>query len=126
MTLSMPTVLIVEDEPLVREVAVAEFMDAGFVVIEAIDGASALAHLGADAAIDVLFTDIRLPGTLDGWAIARHARSVHPALPVIYATGFSGDGVAVVEGGHFVSKPYRPTAIVAAARALIADATGGG
>ncbi len=122
----MPTVLIVEDEALVREVAVAEFTDAGFVVIEAIDGPSALSHLGPGAAIDVLFTDIRLPGTLDGWAIARYARSVHPALPVIYATGFPGDGLAMVEGGRFIGKPYLPTAIVAAARALIAGATVGG
>ena len=126
MTLLMPAVLIVEDEALVREVAAAEFTDAGFVVIEAGDGASALAHLDPDAAIDVLFTDIRLPGTLDGWAIARYARSVHQALPVIYVTGFAGDGLAMVEGGHFVGKSYRPTAIVATARALIAGATVGG
>jgi len=118
----MVTVLIVEDEILVREIAAAEFADAGFAVLEAGSGAEAFIHLDGHRPIDVLFTDIRLPGGIDGWAIARRAREAFPALPVIYATGFPGDGVDMVADSHFVGKPYRPTAIVASAQALIAAA----
>ena len=113
----MPTVLIVEDEDLVREIAVVEFEEAGFRVIEAATGEAALAHLAIDP-IDLLFTDIRLPGSIDGWQVARRARDLYPDLPVIYASGFPGDAIDVVLGGRFIRKPYRPTAIIAVARDL--------
>ena len=119
----MPTVLIVEDEALVREIAVEEFEDAGYRVIEAADGEAALAVLAAET-VDLLFTDIRLPGAIDGWRIARQARALRPELPVIYASGFPGDALDVVPGGRFVAKPYRPTTIVAVARELGATKTG--
>ncbi len=113
-----PTVLIVEDEVLVREVAVIEFEEAGYDVLEAGDGDTAVALLASDTRIDLLFTDIRLPGTLDGWRIAARARELRPSLPVIYATGFSADSMQLVPGGQFFKKPYRPTAIIDAARAM--------
>lgn len=113
-----PTVLIVEDEDLIREVVVSEFTEAGYHVVEAADDTAALAALDGDQPIDLLFTDIRLPGKLDGWGIARHARHARPNLPVFYATGFSADDPQIVPGGLFFRKPYLPTTIVAAARAL--------
>ncbi len=115
----MTTVLIVEDEPLVREIALLEFADAGFEVIEAYDGETAFAKL-ADGHIDLLFTDIRLPGEINGWDIARRARELHPNVPVIYASGFPGGTIDVVDGGRFVRKPYLPSAIVSLARELAA------
>ena len=120
----MPRVLIVEDEHLVREVASIEFEDAGFDVLEAVDGDAALALLAGAAAIDLLFTDIRLPGAIDGWEIARRARAMFPAMPVIYATGYPGSDLKLVPGGRFVGKPYLPTAIVATARELVAARRG--
>ena len=116
---SPPVVLIVEDEELVREVATIEFEDAGFQVIEAGDGDTAVGLLASDVPIDLLFTDIRLPGSIDGWAIADFAREVRPDLPVIYATGFSGDAPRLVPGSRFFKKPYRPVAIIEAARAMM-------
>lgn len=113
-----PTVLIVEDEALIREIVAAEFTDAGYRVVEAGDDEAALAILDGSEPIDLLFTDIRLPGRLDGWGIARHARQLRPGLPVFYATGFSSDDPQIVPGGLFFRKPYLPTTIVAAARAL--------
>ena len=93
-------------------------------VIEAATGEAALAHLSLDA-IDLLFTDVRLPGAVDGWRVARRARELHPELPVIYASGFlPGDAMDVVPGGRFIAKPYRPTAIVAVARELGATTPG--
>lgn len=114
----MPTVLIVEDEPLVLEVAAWEFEDAGFRVLSAEEGETALQLLAGSEKIDLLFTDIRLPGAIDGWAIAARARDLHPSLPIIYATGFSSEAVQPVPNSRFIRKPYLPTAIIATARAL--------
>ena len=113
-----PCVLIVEDEELVREIAVLEFADAGYDVLEAADGAAAVALLESGAGIDLLFTDIRLPGQIDGWDIAERARALRPDLPVIYATGFIAEEAAPVGGGRLFHKPYRPLAIIEAARLL--------
>jgi CheY-like chemotaxis protein len=111
-------VLIVEDEALILCVAQAEFEDAGYRVIAAADSAEALAALGSNPDLDVLFTDIRIPGALDGWALARSARQIMPGLAVIYATGFSQDEAAPVEGGLLFMKPYRLSHIIEAVRTL--------
>src|SRR5215210_5518128 len=81
-------VLVVEDDELVREVAVEGLTEAGFEVVEAASAEEALARCEEHVA-DVLFTDIRLPGSLDGWDVAEQCRETNPGLPVIYATGFS-------------------------------------
>ena len=113
-----PTVLIVEDEVLVREVVAAEFADAGFDVLEADDDASAARYLESDQPIDLLFTDIRLPGENDGWVIARKARERRLGLLVFYATGYTDRSPQLVPGGLFFRKPYLPRTIVEAARQL--------
>ena len=113
-----PTVLIVEDEALVREIAAEEFHDSGYDVLEAADGQTAIRFLEGDQAIDLLFTDIRLIGDVDGWSVAEAARELRPAIPVIYATGFSAEQMRVVEGGLFYKKPYKPSDIIAAAATL--------
>ena len=113
--------LIVEDEVMVREIAAIEFADAGYDVLEAGDGAEAIALLESNAGIDLLFTDIRLPGLIDGWDIAERARALLPALPVIYATGFNAEETTPVDGGRMFHKPYRPLAIIEAARQLGVD-----
>ncbi len=115
---SQPTVLIVEDEDLVRDIAVTEFEDAGYAVLEAADSATAIALLSGPEVIDLLFTDIRLPGTLDGWGIAAKARVLRPEIAVIYATGFSADDPKLVPGSRFFKKPYFPVAVIEAARGL--------
>jgi DNA-binding NtrC family response regulator len=113
-----PTVLIVEDEVLIRDVVAMEFADAGFDVLEADDCSSAFAHLDAAAPIDLLFTDIRLPGDCSGWDIAQRARAGRPALPVFYATGYSAEAPRLVSGGQLFRKPYRPLEVIDAAREL--------
>lgn len=118
MTDSPPTVLIVEDEALVREIVVLEFRDAGYMVVEAPDGDTAVELLEAGVPVDLLFTDIRLPGARDGFDIAETARQMHPELPVIYATGFTSDELRFVPGSRFFKKPYWPQAVIRAAEAL--------
>lgn len=114
-----PTVLIVEDEPLVLEITSEEFVDAGYEVISVADGLRAMEHLAGEERIDLLFTDIRVEGELDGWSIAEAARDLRPTLPVIYATGFTAQDIRMVKGGVFFKKPYRPSAIIAAAAGMV-------
>ena len=117
--MSEATVLIVEDEFLVRDMIAEELRDAGFKVLEAGDGEAAAGILNSPGRIDLLFTDIRLPGRLDGWEVARVARRARAALPVIYATGYTVDRMAEVPGSTFLHKPYEPSAIVATIRKLL-------
>lgn len=112
------TILIVEDEALVLEIAVLEFEDAGFTVLPATDGEAALEILASAAQIDVLFTDISLRNSIDGWALAAQARALRPELGVVYATGYAPDAPQLVEGSLFFKKPYLPTTIIAAVREL--------
>jgi CheY-like chemotaxis protein len=107
------SVLVVEDEPGLRELMVEELVDAGFEVVDAEIGHAAIAIIDSGRPIDVLFTDIRLPGVLDGWQIAQHAREVYPDIHVIYASGYSGDLSAQVPNSLYVRKPYLPAAIIA-------------
>jgi CheY-like chemotaxis protein len=112
MHMGKATVLVVEDESLLRELIVQELADAGFEVIEADTGERAIAILDADQPIDVLFTDIRLPGPVDGWQIARHARHHRPEIPVIYASGYTVDRSAQVPDSLYLGKPYRTESVV--------------
>lgn len=109
-----PRLLVVEDEPLVRELIVLELEDAGYAVVEAEDGPTALGLLEDDAGIVLLFTDIRLPGGMTGWDIAEKARAIRPGLPVIYTTGYSSDELRLVAGAHFLKKPYRSAMVIEA------------
>lgn len=119
-TAALPTILIVEDEALVCEVTAMEFEDAGYRVLATADGSEALAMLAAEPDIALLFTDISLRNSIDGWTVAAEARALRPDLGVIYATGYSPDPLRVVEGGVFFRKPYLPATVVEAANALIA------
>lgn len=119
----MMRVLVVEDEPLVRDVIVEELRDAGYDVVEAANGREALAALeAADPRIDLLFTDIRLPGLLDGWAIAERARALNSDVRVVYATGYSADAPRQVPNSRFLNKPYRVSAVLDVFRELGAPA----
>ena len=118
--MSNTNVLVVEDEALVRDLIVEELKDAGFNVLEAADGEIASKILAADQPISVLFTDIRLPGRLDGWAVGRLARQKYPTLPVIYASGYTVDRNGEVPGSIFLHKPYEPSQVVATIRKMLA------
>jgi DNA-binding NtrC family response regulator len=106
-------VLVVEDDHLIREFVVEALREAGYDVIHASTGEEALAWCKRQAA-DVLFTDIRLPGKVDGWQIAEHCSEHDPDLPVIYATGFSPVEARPVPGSLSLQKPYHPDEIVKA------------
>lgn len=109
-----------EDDPLIREFVVEALREEGFDVIHAADGEQALAWCGRRAA-DVLVTDIRLPGKVDGWQIAERCREHNPNLPVIYATGFSPVAPRPVAGSLLLQKPFHPHEIVRAVRQVTAS-----
>ena len=108
-------VLVVEDDPLIREFVVEALREEGFDVIQAADGEEALEWCRRQSA-DVLVTDVRLPGKVDGWQIAERCREHHPELPVIYATGFSPVTPRPVPGGVLLRKPFHPDEIVNAVK----------
>jgi CheY-like chemotaxis protein len=110
-------VLIVEDDPLVRNMAAEALIDEGFEVIEAATGEEALAEC-EDITADVLFTDIRLPGEITGWDVAERCRQAYPSLQVIYATGYSMIEARPVPGSIFFQKPYTPDQLVRAIHSL--------
>jgi CheY-like chemotaxis protein len=111
-----PIILVVEDEEIVREVVCMDLVDAGFSVREAATGDEAIRILQeespGDEQIGVLFTDIRMPGSLDGWSLAERARAIKPDLQVLYASGYSPEPAREVPGSLFITKPYRTTLLL--------------
>lgn len=111
-------VLVVEDEEMLLSAVAMEFEDAGYDVLCAGTAEEAYGLLQGETRVDLLFTDIRLPGALDGWDLAERARALNPALPVIYVTGYSTEQPRQVPESVLVMKPYRMAAIVKVARQL--------
>jgi CheY-like chemotaxis protein len=116
MAITAPVVLLVEDEYLVRDMIAYELTLAGFEVLEAASAEDALGLLSQRERIDLLFTDIRLPGK-NGWQLAEDVRVVHSNIPIIYATGYS-DLRIPLSHSKFLQKPYRPSQVLQAAADL--------
>ena len=105
-------ILVVEDEELVRDFTVELLTEEGYVVLAAASGNEALAIIEREPGIDLLFTDIVMPGSLDGFALAREAKLRRPDLHVLYTSGYSSRLAAPGPGetfGPVVAKPYRPS-----------------
>jgi two-component system, response regulator PdtaR len=111
MQVEPPVLLVVEDDFLVRLTLVDALSDGGFEVLEAADAKEALTLVCDRDDISAMLTDINLPGGSDGFALARAARVIRPALPVVYASGRYGgaeEGQAV-DGSRFLAKPFTPS-----------------
>lgn len=115
-------ILVVEDEHILRSDIVAQFEDHGWSVLDAPTGEAALALL-RDHHVDVVFTDIQLPGAVNGWDVAEFSRAARADVPVIYTSGNSADRSRRVSGSLFFDKPYNPLAVVEACRKLPDQAT---
>lgn len=100
------TVLLVEDEFLIRELASEYLEDAGFEVTVARDAREALDILKQGEAFDLLFTDIRMPGGMDGKELADIARGMMDGLKVIYATGYLNSTDPLSDAERLIQKPY--------------------
>ena len=109
-TAKVPTVLVVEDEWMLRDMVCNHLRESGWHVLEAASGEEALVKLHA-MPVDVVFTDIRLTGSLNGWDVGEACRRKVSDLPVIYTTGYSIEPSREVEGSVFFDKPYDPNEI---------------
>jgi DNA-binding NtrC family response regulator len=120
------SVLIVEDEPLVRASLSDYLQQCGFRVLEASTANEAiLLIIQSDVEIDVVFSDVMMPGTLDGLGLAQWIKSNRPHLPIILTSGDAQKALAakdLCEAQTFVNKPYELGAVVVQMRALIEDA----
>jgi CheY-like chemotaxis protein len=117
-----PVVLIVEDELLLRGYAVEMITSAGFEVIEAGNADEAIEILEATPDITVVFTDIQMPGSMDGLKLARAVRGRWPPIKIVATSGLVDVGEKdLPEGGRFLPKPYSLEAIGGLLRELTGE-----
>jgi CheY-like chemotaxis protein len=103
-------ILVVEDDDMVRASAVGMLRDLGYTCLHASDGAAALEVLKSGAKIDLLFTDVVMPGPVKSRDMAREAVKLRPGLPVLFTSGYTENAIVhqgrLDEGVQLISKPY--------------------
>ena len=105
------TIMVVEDEPEIRELVATSLAVEGFQVLCAEDAAAALTLLTDHPEVELLFTDILMPGDLHGYDLARRARQIKPDIKLLYTSGYAlakaiGKSMPI-EDARMVNKPYR-------------------
>jgi CheY-like chemotaxis protein len=113
-------ILLVEDDATVLALTLDVLSGLGYQVVTATNAAEALAALQADAGIDLLFTDVVMPGGVSGLSLARTARELRPALRVLLTSGFVGEN-RVIDGREFplLDKPYESAVLASTLRKLL-------
>ncbi len=116
------TVLVVEDELMVR-MPIAEYLrDCGYNVLEAANASEAIAAVDTEGPVSLVFSDIRMPGKMDGVGLAEWFESHYPAVPVLLTSGYNG-GRAVsstsMARNRFIEKPYSQTQVARRIAALL-------
>jgi signal transduction histidine kinase len=105
------SILVVEDDPDVRTFAVQQLCRMGYDVREATDGPSALNKIAADGSIDLLFTDVIMPGGMTGRQLADRLKNTHPEIKVLYTSGYTENSInhhgRLDPGVTLLQKPYR-------------------
>ena len=122
------TILVVEDEPSVRAVVVQFLKNLGYTVIEAEDGVEALERLDEIGGIDMLFTDIVLPGGMTGKDVACEVLKRQPDVRLLYTSGYAAgamdEGGRIAKGGEFLSKPYPMKTLASRIRDILDETAG--
>jgi len=105
------TILVVEDDDDVRAFVTGQLSDLGYRVIEAADGPQAQRILDSDQPLDLLFTDVVMPGGMTGRQLADAARAKRPGLKAVFTSGYTENSIAhqgkLDKGVNFLSKPFR-------------------
>jgi CheY-like chemotaxis protein len=117
-------VLVVEDEAALRLVITEYLRDCGFTVEEAGDAKQAVRMIEGGGAVDVVFTDVRMPGSMEGFGLARWIRENRPGLPVIVTSGAAQRAQIARElsaGEPFVRKPYDQSEVERVILALLSN-----
>jgi PAS domain S-box-containing protein len=114
------TVLVVEDDPDVREFAVEVLQGLGYRIFEAADGPTALRILSREPEVDLLFTDVVMPGP-NGFEVAREARALRPALKVLFTSGYTANALPSERPfeGRLIHKPYKPIDLAREVREML-------
>jgi CheY-like chemotaxis protein len=115
----VPMVLVVEDEALLRLTLADHLQGCGFGVLEACDAHEAIEILEAEREVDVVLTDVKMPGEIDGFGLAKWVRDNQPGLAVFVASGYSGKldlARELCAGEQFFAKPYDLDLVVAKIR----------
>jgi CheY-like chemotaxis protein len=112
-------VLVVEDEIMVRLMIADDLRDAGFTVIEAASADEALTVLRSSTPVDLVLTDIRMPGSLDGLALAATVRATWPDLKIIVASGSFPEKPRPELADATFTKPYDPARVVRRIKELL-------
>jgi CheY-like chemotaxis protein len=119
------TVLVVDDEPTVRMLVTEVLEDLGYTAIEAADGPAGLKVLESDVRLDLLVTDVGLPGGMNGRQMADAGRVVRPGLKVLFITGYAENAVLgngyLEPGMQVLTKPFAMEALAGRIRELIAE-----
>jgi signal transduction histidine kinase len=120
------TILLVEDDEAVRQFAAAQLVSFGYRVIEAADGPAALAIVEARDDIDLLFTDVVMPGGMNGRRLAEAVQRLRPGLPVLYTSGYTENAIVhqgrLDSGALLLTKPYLRSELDRMVRAALGDA----
>src|ERR1700722_13665701 len=117
---ALPVVLVVEDEPLLRMLAVEVVEEAGFIAIEARDADEAVILLESRSDITLLFTDINMPGSMDGLKLAHAVRDRWPPIKILVVSGQQQlQSVDMPSNSCFFEKPYQASALVEELRSLV-------
>jgi CheY-like chemotaxis protein len=115
------TILVVEDDEQVRDVAVEMIKELGYRVVTATNGPEALARLNAGEPVDLLFSDILMPGGISGVALATQARQLNRGLGILLTSGYVADERADLGSSGFplIEKPYRHNQLAQMLRAAL-------
>ena len=117
------TILVVEDEPDVRTLSVALLFNLGYEVLEAADGPAALSMLESSSRVNLLFTDVVLPGGMNGPELAAEVARRRPGIGILYTSGYTEDAILhqgwLDEGIELLDKPFRPEDLAQKIRAAI-------
>jgi PAS domain S-box-containing protein len=123
------TILVVEDNAKLREIVVKQLRALGFQIFEADNAQRALDIIAATGGVDLLFSDIVLPGEMDGCALAREVAALSPQSKVLFTSGFPGARLAEMQGLdtsiRLLSKPYRKEELTRAVREILAERPSG-
>ncbi|KIN62681.1 Sensor histidine kinase/response regulator [Sulfitobacter noctilucicola] len=119
------TVMIVEDNPMVRKLSIERIRDLGFATLEAESGDQAYEMLSEGAHVDLVFSDLVMPGELNGYDLAGRIEAEFPTLKVLLTSGYANDVLAstIAQERHFdiLHKPYRQSELAARLQALLTD-----
>jgi CheY-like chemotaxis protein len=121
-------VLVIDDEPTIRMLVAEILAESGYAVIEAPDGPAGLKVLDSNARIDLLITDVGLPGGMNGREVADAARLTRPDLKVLFITGYAEN--AVIGGGRLdkgmfvLTKPFQMEILASRIRDILSPPTG--